>query len=133
MTDIFMVEEVRNICITQADESLFLDVDKGLKNVRGNTKLYTKLLGLFMECTEPDDFLGACRRGELKVAHLALHSLKGIAGNLAMPELFSVCARLLEVCSDETISDQEIVEFASVSQATTEIAKQLYKRLNGTK
>jgi two-component system sensor histidine kinase/response regulator len=66
-----------------------IDVSQGLKNVVGNVQLFRDLLLKFYESygdaeTRLDAFLQA---GDVDSALQMLHAMKGVAANLAMPEL----------------------------------------------
>ncbi|MGZ4969898.1 MAG: response regulator [Methylobacter sp.] len=74
-----------------------IDIQQGLKNVVGNTQLLHNLLLKFHESYSDaqarlDAFLQA---GEIDSALKFLHAMKGVAANLAMPEL-KVCIEALE-------------------------------------
>ena len=65
------------------------DLDEGLKRLQGNHKLYKKLLlnfaGSYANATE--DIRQALDSADYKNAHQLVHSLKGVAGNLAAGRL----------------------------------------------
>ena len=65
------------------------DLDEGLKRLQGNHKLYKKLLlnfaGSYADATE--DIRQALDSADYKNAHQLVHSLKGVAGNLAAGRL----------------------------------------------
>jgi two-component system sensor histidine kinase/response regulator len=65
------------------------DLDQGLKRLQGNHKLYKKLLlnfaGSYANTTQ--DIRRALDSADYKTAHHLVHSLKGVAGNLAAGRL----------------------------------------------
>jgi len=67
---------------------VYIDMADGVKRVMNNTKLYVKLLAKFRDDTKLDDIETALAAGDLEKARNAVHTLKGIAANLSLAELF---------------------------------------------
>lgn len=67
---------------------VFVDLDEGLKRVMGNTKLYVKLLNKFKDTADLESILAGVEAQEYEKAQVAAHTLKGIAANLSLKELF---------------------------------------------
>ncbi|MDR0323531.1 MAG: Hpt domain-containing protein [Treponema sp.] len=68
---------------------IYVNVEEGTKRVMNNTKLYAKLLGKFKDdksLTDVKNFLDA---GDFEKAKAAAHTLKGLAANLSLIELFN--------------------------------------------
>ncbi|MBY5921782.1 PAS domain S-box protein [Ferrimonas balearica] len=76
--------------------SPLLDVDKGLALVQGSAKLYHRLLTRFAESqTDSIQAIGqSVSDGDFEQARRQAHSLKGLVGSLAAPELVKLLARL---------------------------------------
>ena len=66
---------------------VYLDFAEGVKRVMNNSKLYVKLLAKFKE-TKLDDLEAALIAGEMEKAQAAAHTIKGVAANLSLTELF---------------------------------------------
>ncbi|MBY6186395.1 PAS domain S-box protein [Marinobacter hydrocarbonoclasticus] len=83
--------------------SPLLDVDKGLALVQGSAKLYHRLLTRFAESQgEVINEIGAAvAQSDFESARRLAHSLKGLAGSLASPELARLLARLEKKLADE--------------------------------
>jgi HPt (histidine-containing phosphotransfer) domain-containing protein len=77
-----------------ADTVVFVDMADGVKRVMNNTKLYVKLLTKFRDDTKPDDIEAALQAGDMEKARNAAHTLKGVAANLSLTELFKQCLEL---------------------------------------
>ena len=71
-----------------ADDVVYLDFADGIKRVMNNAKLYVKLLTKFRNDTKIDDLEAAITAGDLEKAQSAAHTLKGVAANLSLAELF---------------------------------------------
>ncbi|MDR3173199.1 MAG: Hpt domain-containing protein [Treponema sp.] len=71
-----------------ADEKIYVDFDEGIKRVMDNVKLYIKLLEKFKTDTNFADLSGHLSAGDLEKARVSAHTLKGLAANLSLTELF---------------------------------------------
>jgi len=72
-----------------ADNITYINVDEGVKRVMNNGKLFAKLLTKFKSDTNINDIESAFEQGDLKNACNSTHTLKGLAANLALTELFN--------------------------------------------
>jgi HPt (histidine-containing phosphotransfer) domain-containing protein len=71
-----------------ADEKIYINFDEGIKRVTNNTKLYARLLGKFKADTSLADLAAHLFAGDLEKAQVSVHTLKGLAANLSLTELF---------------------------------------------
>jgi HPt (histidine-containing phosphotransfer) domain-containing protein len=71
-----------------ADEKIYINFDEGIKRVMNNTKLYVRLLGKFKADTNLADLETHLSAGDLEKAQVSAHTLKGLAANLSLTELF---------------------------------------------
>jgi HPt (histidine-containing phosphotransfer) domain-containing protein len=67
---------------------VYIDLDEGLKRVIGNTKLYIKLLHKFKEEPSLNTLFLAVQGEEYENAQGLVHTIKGIAANLSLTELY---------------------------------------------
>jgi HPt (histidine-containing phosphotransfer) domain-containing protein len=68
--------------------AVYVNFEEGSKRVMSNTKLYVKLLIKFKTETTLDDLSAALDAGDFEKAQTAAHTVKGLAGNLSLIELF---------------------------------------------
>ncbi|MDR2110791.1 MAG: Hpt domain-containing protein [Spirochaetaceae bacterium] len=78
---------VENVGVSE-DGVVYIDTEDGLKRLVGNTKLYVKLLNKFKVEADLEGILSALRGGDYEDAQVKAHTLKGIAANLSLKELF---------------------------------------------
>jgi HPt (histidine-containing phosphotransfer) domain-containing protein len=83
-----MIEELKK---------LGLNAKEGLERVLGDEELYEMMLGMFLDSVQdnpvsPKDFMGEEQEELIK----RVHTLKGVAGNLAITPLFKGYTRTLE-------------------------------------
>jgi HPt (histidine-containing phosphotransfer) domain-containing protein len=71
-----------------ADEVIYVNMAEGVKRVMNNTKLYIKLLTKFKNDTKLDDLEAALGTGDMEKAQAAAHTIKGLAANLSLSELW---------------------------------------------
>ena len=76
-------------------KDLGVDIEGGLKRLRGNEKLYTRLMGSFLKTIDantvsPDFDAADCTEVIEKV-----HTIKGTAGNLSITPLYEAYTEIL--------------------------------------
>ena len=106
-----------------------IDLDDGLGRVRGNKKLFVRMLGLFMDSTEFAALEEALGQGDIaKIEHSA-HTIKGIAGNLSLTALFNVSTELMQQARNGATQQATIDEYRATLEATkgrvTEVIAQM--------
>ncbi len=75
--------------------AVYVDLNGGLDRLRGNKAIYKKMLGLFMSNAEFENLKTAIAAGDWARGSDAAHAIKGMTGNLSMPELFEVSTLLM--------------------------------------
>jgi PAS domain S-box-containing protein len=94
-----------------------IDLADGLKRVAGNRRLYRELLRQFAakHGNAALQISTALEGGELKLAELIAHTVKGVAGNIGITEVQSVAQKLENALRDDegTVSAL-VLEFASL-------------------
>jgi len=72
-----------------ADNVVYLNFDDGVKRVMNNVKLYVRLLTKFKDGSNLDNLEAALAAGDLEKAQGEAHTIKGVAANLSLSELFN--------------------------------------------
>jgi len=107
-----------------ADEVIYVDFDDGKKRVMNNTKLYVKLLAKFRNDTKLDDLEAALAAGDLEKAKNAIHTVKGVAANLSLAELFKQSLELETQIKANTVNPDQVERVKTVfSQTLQEVDK----------
>jgi HPt (histidine-containing phosphotransfer) domain-containing protein len=101
-----------------ADAVVYLDIADGVKRVMNNTKLYIKLLAKFKDEISLDNLDAALAAGNMEEAQNAAHTVKGVAGNLSLAELFKQCLELEHQIKEKAPSPAQ-VEVVRTVLATT--------------
>jgi len=68
---------------------VYINDEEGKKRVMNNGKLYAKLLTKFKTDTNLDDLIAFAGAEDWEKAQGAAHTIKGIAANLSLTELFN--------------------------------------------
>jgi len=68
---------------------VYIDEEEGKKRVMNNAKLYVKLLNKFKADTNLDTLVSSAEAQDWENAKTAAHTIKGIAANLSLTELFN--------------------------------------------
>jgi len=98
-----------------ADDIVYVNVEEGVKRVMNNTKLYAKLLGKFKDDTNLNDAESFLEAGDMEKAQVSIHTLKGLAANLSLVELFK-----------QTLELETQIKARSVNPDQLSILKKVY-------
>jgi len=69
-------------------ETIYVNEEEGKKRLMNNGKLYAKILTKFKTDTNIDDLVAFIDAQNWEKAQAAAHTIKGIAANLSLAELF---------------------------------------------
>jgi HPt (histidine-containing phosphotransfer) domain-containing protein len=72
----------------KALEAAGVSYEIGLERFMGNEALYEKFLIKFLSDSSYPTFIESMKKGDMKQAERAVHTLKGTAGNLSIDPLF---------------------------------------------
>ena len=90
-----------------AENVVYVDFAEGVKRVMNNAKLYVKLLTKFKTDTNTDDLSAALAAGDLEKAQVLAHTIKGIAANLSLTELFKQVLELENQIKAKTVDPNQ--------------------------
>jgi len=89
------------------DDVVYINAEEGINRVMNNVKLYTSLLGKFINDPNMNNFENAAAKGDMEEARGCIHSLKGLAANLSLLELNKQAADIeLQIKAGEIKSGQ---------------------------
>jgi HPt (histidine-containing phosphotransfer) domain-containing protein len=89
------VEMAENV-VNGANGAVYINVDEAIKRVMNNGKLFARLLTKFKteNTSLLDDAINFVHAGDYEKAKVSIHTLKGIAANLALTELYKQTVEL---------------------------------------
>ena len=67
---------------------VYVNEEEGKRRIMNNAKLYAKLLVKFKEGTNLDELIASATAGDWEKAQAAAHTVKGVAANLSLTELY---------------------------------------------
>ena len=98
-------------------DQLNIDQDALLKRFSGNDKLIEHFLHKFPQDATFIQLENAIAQCDWDASLVAVHTLKGIAGNFGMERLYSACSNMLILLrSGDSVQDQAAREFTAVRQ-----------------
>ena len=104
--------------------STYIDVDTALTRVRGNKKLYKKMLEMFMGGAEFGQFDEAIEGGDIARAADVAHGIKGMTGNLGLDRLYEISASITENLRHGNKDEAELAQYHEALEVTkSEVAK----------
>ena len=107
---------------------VYINIEEGLKRVMNNTKLFSRLLSKFKNETVLNEIDTAFSQGDLETAKNATHTLKGLAANLSLIELFNQVLELeLQLKAGSFNADQMALVKDVYTQTITEADKVIEK------
>jgi HPt (histidine-containing phosphotransfer) domain-containing protein len=101
-----------------ANDAVYVNVTEGSARVMNNIKLYVKLLTKFRNDNNLNDLEAALAAGDLAKAQGAAHTIKGVAANLALSELFKQCLELETQIKNGAVNPAQLETVKTVFAAT---------------
>jgi HPt (histidine-containing phosphotransfer) domain-containing protein len=111
-----------------ADEKIYINFDEGIKRLMNNTRLYAKLLGKFKTDTNLADLEARLAAGDLEKAQVSAHTLKGLAANLSLIELFERTRDLESQIKEGALQEGALDTLKGVYEETIKKADELIAR-----
>lgn len=93
----------------EALESIGVDIQQTLARFVGNEGLLFKFLGKFPSDTSYAQMKAAIEAGNMQEAFHHAHTLKGVAGNLGLDNLYTATSPLVEALRGEDTAQTEVL------------------------
>jgi HPt (histidine-containing phosphotransfer) domain-containing protein len=97
---------------------IYVNFDDGVKRVMNNAKLYVKLLTKFKTGTNLEELSTQLGAGDYEKAQVAAHTIKGIAANLSLTELFEKIRDLESQIKEKSVQPEAIDTVKTVFEET---------------
>jgi HPt (histidine-containing phosphotransfer) domain-containing protein len=111
-----------------ADEIVYVNFEEGSRRVMNNSKLYAKLLVKFKDDQSFNQIDDALKAGDMETAHNPAHTLKGLAANLSLTELYKHCVEIESQIKAGSVNPDQMTVFKDVYAKTlTEADKVITK------
>ena len=89
-------------------DTVYINEDEGKKRVLNNAKLYVKLLTKFKTDTNLDKLVAFAEAQDWENAQGEAHTIKGIAANLSLTELFNRSLALETQLKEKTLDPESL-------------------------
>ena len=96
----------------------YLDMNDALNRVRGNKKLYYRMMKMFKASTEFAALEEAMANKDYEHAERFAHSIKGITGNLSLHQLFETSSKLMTELKQNTYDEQTYSDYQEALKLT---------------
>jgi HPt (histidine-containing phosphotransfer) domain-containing protein len=106
-------------------EEKYVDLETGLGRVRGNSVIYKKMLGMFLNSREFDAFEDAVTAQDYQKAADVAHAIKGLTGNLALTSLFEESTKLMNQLREGSYEEAVLQNYRSILTKTRDEVKKV--------
>jgi HPt (histidine-containing phosphotransfer) domain-containing protein len=107
----------------------YIDVDDALVRMCGNKKIYAMTLNMFLSSEELDKFDEALLKNDLSGAGGCIHTLKGVAGNLSLTELYNQSEPLIQKLKRGELDSALIENYRATHALTRGFVKEIIPQL----
>jgi HPt (histidine-containing phosphotransfer) domain-containing protein len=99
-------------------EVVYVNQQEGLGRVLNNAKLYVKLLHKFKTGTNYNELLETLGGGDYEKAQTQAHTIKGVAANLSLTELFKQSLELETQIKARAVDSEKVESFKACFDET---------------
>jgi len=97
-----------------SDNIIYINVDEGLNRVMKNKTLFARLLVKFKDDINMNEIEAAFSEGNVEKAKNSSHTLKGLAANLALTELYKQVVELETQIKAGTLNSDQLATVKDV-------------------
>jgi len=101
-----------------ADDVVLINFDEGVKRVMNNPKFYVKMLVKFKDDPGMSNLNAALSAGDMEKAQAQAHTVKGLAGNLSLTELYKQSLELETQIKARAVNPDQITKLKDVYSKT---------------
>ena len=106
------------------DNKKYLNEESGLARLRGNKKLYVRMLGMFLNSAEFGKFEEAISASDMPGAGDLAHAIKGIAGNLSLDLLAEYSTSLMTQLRGGTYDEATLAAYRDAYTKTKTLVEE---------
>jgi len=97
---------------------IYVNVEEGVKRVMNNSKLYAKLLVKFKEDSNLKSMKEVLKAGDLQKAQANAHTLKGLAANLSLTELYKHVLEIETQIKAGSVNPDQLTALEEINEHT---------------
>jgi HPt (histidine-containing phosphotransfer) domain-containing protein len=99
----------------------YVNTEKALERIRGNTKLFKTLLKHFLATqSQFEQLQKEIAANDREAASKSVHALKGVAANLSMAALYDLCAPFEALLKTDADASECLASFGAAYEKTVE-------------
>ena len=106
----------------------YIDLEGGLARVRGNQKLYTRMLQMFLDSKELGAFVEAVAAGDNAHAAEVIHGIKGMTGNLSLTAVFETSMALMNSLRNGVLEEDMLTAYREALEVTKRLVKEFIEQ-----
>jgi HPt (histidine-containing phosphotransfer) domain-containing protein len=103
----------------------YIDMETGLGRVRGNSVIYKKMLGMFLNSKEFEALEEALTAKDCQKAADVAHAIKGLTGNLSLTLLFEESTKLMNQLRAGSYEEATLLNYRGILARTREEVKKV--------
>jgi HPt (histidine-containing phosphotransfer) domain-containing protein len=104
--------------VTAMADLVYVNFEEGVNRVMNNAKLYIKLITKFKTENNLNDLSAALGANDYEKAQVAAHTMKGIAANLSLTELFEKSKEIEAQIKEKSVQAGELEKVQAVFDET---------------
>ncbi|MDR2159944.1 MAG: Hpt domain-containing protein [Treponema sp.] len=113
------------------DEVVYVNYEEGIKRVLNNNKLYIKLLAKFKAETSLDGLGAALAAGDMEKAQTEAHTIKGLAANLSLMELYKQALEIETRIKARSVGEGALEIFKKAFEETVKSVEKVIEQYGG--
>ena len=107
--------------MNEAEFKQYVDTEKALERIRGNTKLFKTLLTHFLATrTQFEQLKKEIEANDRESAAKSVHAIKGVAANLSMTALYELCPPFETLLKTDADTAEAFKNFETAYEKTIE-------------
>ncbi|MDR1618955.1 MAG: Hpt domain-containing protein [Treponema sp.] len=112
-------------------EVMYINYEEGVKRVLNNNRLFVKLLAKFKAETNLDDLGAALAAGDMEKAQAAAHTVKGVAANLSLTELYKQALEIETQIKARSVKEGALETVKNVYEETVKSVEKVIEQYGG--
>lgn len=111
------------------EQKAYIDLDTALGRVRGNKKIFVRMLKLYLASEEFDGFEKAMEAGDTARAAEVAHAIKGMSANLGLDKVAATSADLMSQLRGGAADPQTLEDYRKALEITLDGVKDVAAKM----
>lgn len=115
--------------LPETEQKEYIDLETALSRVRGNKKIFVRMLGLYLNSAEFISLEEALAEDDTAKAADIAHAIKGMSANLGLDKVAELSAVLMQQLRAGEINWDDVVKYRKALEITLDGVRQTSKKL----